>query len=398
MNIVFLNAFEVLPTKGGTERITYSLAKYLTNRYGFRCLSLYFVSDINKYIDEGDNVFANTQQAPDNLTSKWLADYLIHNKVDVIINQVGFYYIQLIRDAIGKGNCKYVQCYHFAPGWQNERLCLLWSQIKQTQNIHSKLRLFAKILIFPILKKINTIKLQKSYKKGYELSDATVLLSNRFNKDFVAHSGISDSYKLFAINNMLSFETYISEKKILEKKKVVLVVSRLEEGQKRLTHALNIWKEVKKESVSAGWTFKIVGHGIDEDNYKKKVKQENIPDVEFLGRKQPQFFYEQSSIFLMTSRSEGWGLTLTEAMQYGCVPLAYDSYASVHDIINDGDNGFIITDSNINAYVDKVLYLMKHEKIRQEIAKRAVSSVHKFDVSIIGEKWKQLLTELVTKK
>ena len=48
------------------------------------------------------------------------------------------------------------------------------------------------------------------------------------------------------------------------------------------------------------------------------------------GQKNPEPYYNEASIFMMTSSFEGWGLTLTEAQQYGCVPLAFHSFASLN--------------------------------------------------------------------
>ena len=52
---------------------------------------------------------------------------------------------------------------------------------------------------------------------------------------------------------------------------------------------------------------------------------------------------------MMTSSFEGWGLTLTEAQQYGCVPLAFHSFASLTDIITDKVNGFAISVGRIKS-------------------------------------------------
>jgi glycosyltransferase involved in cell wall biosynthesis len=47
----------------------------------------------------------------------------------------------------------------------------------------------------------------------------------------------------------------------------------------------------------------------------------------------------------MTSAYEGWGLTLTEAQQMGVVPIAFDSFGAVYDIIENEYNGLIIPNS-----------------------------------------------------
>ena len=76
-------------------------------------------------------------------------------------------------------------------------------------------------------------------------------------------------------------------------------------------------------------------------------------NVSFLKgqKKNPEPYYNEASIFMMTSSFEGWGLTLTEAQQYGCVPLAFRSFASLTDIITDKVNGFAIPNDDISLYI-----------------------------------------------
>lgn len=74
-------------------------------------------------------------------------------------------------------------------------------------------------------------------------------------------------------------------------------------------------------------------------------------------------YYKESSIFCLTSNHEGWGLVLTEAMQFGCVPIAFDSFESIHEIIEDGKNGFLVKPFDMDKYADKVLRLADNFKV-----------------------------------
>ena len=94
---------------------------------------------------------------------------------------------------------------------------------------------------------------------------------------------------------------------------------------------------------------------------------------------------------MMTSSSEGWGLTLTEAQQYGVVPIAFDSYASLHDIIQDGENGFIIPNNNISEYIEKLKLLIINQDIRKEMASKCIESSKRFSQKNIIQEWIKLL-------
>ena len=63
------------------------------------------------------------------------------------------------------------------------------------------------------------------------------------------------------------------------------------------------------------------------------MAENDIKNIYFEGNKNPLPYYQKASVFLMTSALEGWGLTITEAQQFGVVPVAFDSYPSLHEVI-----------------------------------------------------------------
>ena len=178
-----------------------------------------------------------------------------------------------------------------------------------------------------------------------------------------------------------------------EKKKEVLIVSRLEEEPKRISLALKIWKEIETDHTLSEWKLKIVGHGKMESWYKSLVIHYGLQRVFFEGTKNPETYYNEASIFMMTSSFEGWGLTLTEAQQYGCVPLAFHSFASLTDIITDKVNGFAIPNDDISLYIKQMKLLMTDEKLRKSMSANAIESSKQFSIEIIIKKWMEVINE-----
>lgn len=84
--------------------------------------------------------------------------------------------------------------------------------------------------------------------------------------------------------------------------------------------------------------------------------------MEFYPAQNP-FFYLKSSIFLMTSRNDGWSNTLNEAMRLGCVPVVIDSFSAIDDIVCDEQDGIIIPQSSdeteITNLVEAISKLIK---------------------------------------
>ena len=392
MNILFYTTYEIVPTIGGTERITNSVALELSKNYGHRCYSLFSVSRASK--DQSSEIFCESFQLSKHDVNT-IANILHQYKIDVIINQGSFGWNPYFRAASEISKCKLVFCHHFSPGWEENfyRKDVLINKLKK-KNLKSKAFAAIQLLIYPYLKIYKDRRWPKLYNEVYKSSDWVVLLSLTFKEEWMHYSGIDDDKKFIAIPDMLSFYEYLPIESIKNKKKVVLIVSRLTECQKKISLALDVWKIVKKDKTSNNWVLKILGEGADERKYKEKVRKEEIKDVLFLGRCSPKSYYEEASMFMLTSKSEGWGLTLTEAQQFGCVPIAFDTYSSLGDIISDGQNGFIVAAYDKEQYAAKLIQLMSDKVNRRDLAENAIKSAKRFEPNIIGKKWNELLAKL----
>ena len=124
------------------------------------------------------------------------------------------------------------------------------------------------------------------------------------------------------------------------------------------------------------------------------VMKHQIPNVSFEGKQMPIPYYETASIFMMTSDFEGWGMTLTESLQYGVVPIARDSYLSLHDIISDGYNGYIVDPNSTKVFAEKVMFLMNNIEKRESIALKGLESANSFTKENVVMKWEQLINNL----
>lgn len=96
----------------------------------------------------------------------------------------------------------------------------------------------------------------------------------------------------------------------------------------------------------------------------------------------------------MTSGYEGWVLTLNEAKQNGLVPIAFDSFASLKEIITDEEDGFTIENNNILVFAEKLIQIMSDDSLRKGMVVKAIANKTKFVPSNIADKWVQLFESL----
>ena len=146
-----------------------------------------------------------------------------------------------------------------------------------------------------------------------------------------------------------------------------------------------------------GWDLDIAGAG-DEESFsylKSLVSQYKIDDrVHFLGFcSNISEVMKSHSIFALTSRSEGFGMVLTEAMAMGCTCVSY-SLTGPSEIINSEKDGLLVENQNVDKMAEALLRLINDPDLRFELGKKALSSVTRFSVDNITNKWEYLFKEV----
>lgn len=393
MNILFYTSCEVSPETGGTERITASISQGLSRLYGVRCYSLYsskVSEDTNLTPFEGKCCVPHVSRNRSKVEA-----FIRENHIDLIINQGCFSLTHIFRNALPEQS-KVVFVHHFNPGSEHVAFSSVFRKFIGNLS-KAGLMNFTRYLVYKML---HPAGLPGKYRDTYRYADRIVLLSLRFKDEFLKYACLKDDHfnKITAIHNSLSFPDFFDMNRYENKKKQVLIVSRLEETQKKIGYALKIWESIESETDLEDWELVIVGKGQDEASYHDYVRSHGLKRVRFEGRQNPKRYYEEASIFMLTSSFEGWGLTLTEAQQFGCVPLAFYSYASLPDIITDGKNGFMIPYPALEVYQMKMMELMRDDEKRKAMAGNAVQSAHRFENDAICRQWMQLLEETCNRK
>lgn len=374
MNLLFITTYYPEPKIGGIERVTYLLSKYLS-QHGLSIFNLRFNN--SEYDDTFP--FINSSQLKNLHDRDSLRQYLINNRINVIINQSHFFYTPIIESARKNLNVRLYTVFHNRPMFEALKLN---EAIKYSS---SKLKYIIPF-IYPIYKLYSVRKLKKEHKLSYLLSDKTILLSSRFIDIYKKDLNI-DGKKLTYINNPISFDNVAID--YTKKEKIVLIVARLYEAQKKISIALDIWKKI--ESQNSDWKLIIVGDGEDRKYYEEYCRKNNIQNVKFTGRTNPLPYYMKASIFMMTSKNEGWGLTLVESLQTGVVPIVMDSFAALHDIIQDGSNGYIVKYNDKKEFGNRLISLINNKNLRLKMAQEGLHSCTQYSINNIGKEWINLL-------
>lgn len=103
--------------------------------------------------------------------------------------------------------------------------------------------------------------------------------------------------------------------------------------------------------------------------------------------------YSRSMVWILASRSEGFGIPILEAMACGCAVVATDC-GGPRDIINDGKNGFLVEVGNVQQIVDRVLMLISDDNLRERICIEAKKTVDEFSWDISADQLEKVLKSL----
>lgn len=394
MNILFYTDYKVAEHKGGTERTTLLLSDALHDQYGHICYSLYAFAD-DSYVSAPFS--GGVCQLPLHGRLSFLKDFLEKNSIDIIIVQGNFLMATVLSKVLLAGSaCRIIMAHHYAPAWEVHNCTLgnYLNVLRHSKGFAMRTWYALKCLAFPLFRYRDIHNLHTLYRRAYDNADRVVLLSEKYKEGFMRFADISEDSKFSFIPNMLSFHDSLSEDDMQGKKKEVLIVGRLEEESKRISVALELWREIKTHPESDGWILNIVGSGPDEDSYRQQVEKDHIKDVVFHGRQDPQPFYQRASLFMMTSRSEAWPMTIAESLQMGCVPVVFNSFAAIHDIICDSVDGIIVEEGDNNSYVAAMLNLMNNKSLRQSIAEAGKNNCRRFSCANIAMQWEMLFRSL----
>ncbi len=155
----------------------------------------------------------------------------------------------------------------------------------------------------------------------------------------------------------------------IQREKSILVVGR-HYKVKGIDRAIEAFYRSNNE----GWKLRIAGsNGPESEKLYSLVKELQLEDkVEFLGQVlDMDRLYAKSSIFLLTSRSEGMPNALCEAMASGLACISYDIIAGPSDLINNDENGILVEDGDIDQLVVEIDRLISDEKKRGELMSKA---------------------------
>ena len=235
-----------------------------------------------------------------------------------------------------------------------------------------------------LLSKLFTLVADSRRNRFLKYYDALVVLSESEKKNW---DGLNDC--VVSIPNFLPF---YSDTTTDYAQKRVISVGRLSK-EKGFSYLISAWKLVHQKH--SDWELAIFGNGTELENLQRQIFDSGLEDnirihssVKNISKE-----YLNSSLYVMPSINEVFGLVLPEAMSCGLPCIAFDCSEGLSEIINNGEDGFLVESENVDKLSEKIILLIENEQLRSQMGQNARANARHFLPENIMPQWIDLFYE-----
>lgn len=202
-------------------------------------------------------------------------------------------------------------------------------------------------------------------------------------------SWLPDVQRVRVIPNPVS---YFPEESSACQAKQVIAVGRYT-WQKGFDMLIQAWAQVHHRHPD--WRLRIYGPG-EADAFKQQVREQHLEETLFCEGPTKDVYsrYMESSIYVLSSRYEGFGIVLVEAMSAGLPCVSFACPCGPRDIIRDGEDGILVEPNDVQALADRICFLIEHEDVRCQYGVAAKKNVERFKEENIMSLWIDLFESL----
>lgn len=358
-NICFLNGD--MSRSGGTERVTSIIANELCKNGQFNIHVLSTSNKGNKSFFELDEKVKQDRVLKDKQVNmkkqyfqvvKGIRQYIKQNDIDILID------VDVISDLFS------------IPATRFTKTKLVsWEHFHIYNNNGTKLRDIAR-------------KLAARY------SDYIITLTEKDKNNYIEKFNIRNKID-YIYNPIIKADEVTCD---INSKQIISV------GMLRHVKGFDMLCDVANEVLHKhkDWKWIILGEGEDRHLLEEKIKKYNLGDKLILKGNvtDVDYYYKNSSIYVMTSRYEGLPMVLLEAKSNGLPIVSFDCLTGPSEMICDGINGYIIEPNNIEKMAEKINEIIVNDKKREMFSFNSNIDMEKFDMKQIIPKWIRILNNI----
>ena len=233
--------------------------------------------------------------------------------------------------------------------------------------------------------------LAREIKRHYSKLDALVVLTHDDRRDYGELLAGAPT-RVVRITNALP---RLTGEPARAREKIVIGAGRLT-WQKGFDVLLDAFVPVAEKHPD--WKLRIYGDGVRRWRLKRRIIRQGVYNNVFLMGATQRLgeMMSRASVFALSSRYEGFGMVIVEAMSKGLPVVSTDCPRGPAEIIDQGGDGILVPNEDVEALTRGILELIEDDERRARYGEAALEKSHTFDISVIGAQWKALFDELVS--
>jgi glycosyltransferase involved in cell wall biosynthesis len=164
--------------------------------------------------------------------------------------------------------------------------------------------------------------------------------------------------------------------------------------RKGFDRAIEAWQPLVERFPD--WQFHIYGHGPDQGELQRQIDDAGLHDViKMMGyTSEIERVLAEAELFLLSSRAEGFGMVLVEAMSQGTPAVSFDCPRGPSEIITTGRNGEIVPDGDIPGLTAALARVMGDDELRRRYGEQALVDSREYEMDHIVARWNELIDEV----
>ncbi|GAA5059036.1 glycosyltransferase involved in cell wall biosynthesis [Thermocatellispora tengchongensis] len=161
---------------------------------------------------------------------------------------------------------------------------------------------------------------------------------------------------------------------------------------------IDAWRSVAARH--PGWTLRIYGAGVQEENLAKQIHDLGLCDHAFLMGPRSDIGPElaKASVYALSSRREGFSMTILEAMSKGMAVVSFNCPDGPKELITDGHDGLLVRRKNAEGMAEALCRVIEDEELRRSLGRAALQTAALYTPEIVGKQWDDLLARLVERR
>ncbi|WP_040281882.1 glycosyltransferase family 4 protein [Psychroserpens damuponensis] len=197
-----------------------------------------------------------------------------------------------------------------------------------------------------------------------------------------------DAHKIHILPNPISSELTQLRDSSVYKENLILTVGRLDKN-KCQEDLIKAFSSINVEN----WNLLIIGEGHKKQELTNLINSLNLGDkIKIISKvKNIDEYYNKASIFVFTSKTEGFPNALLEAMHFGLPCISTDCDFGPSDLINDGENGFLVPVNQEVILSQRLQQLMCNKELRDKFSSQSKLSTDNYQSKKVVKQWEDLI-------